>query len=62
MSANKCEKGGSVYLGCALEVDYFGSFSILLDIPRQINAGKARSVIRDGLRQSTFCGLFKLGL
>ena len=44
MSANKSEKGGSVYLGCALEVDYFGSFSILLDIPRQINAGKARSL------------------
>ena len=42
MSANKCEPGGSVYMGCALEVDYFGDFSILLDIPRQIYAGKAR--------------------
>ena len=44
MSANKCETGDSVYMGCALEVDYFGDFSILLDIPSQRNAGKARSL------------------
>ena len=44
MSVNKCERDGSIYIGCALEVDYFGDFSILLDIPRQINAGRARSL------------------